>query len=351
MKVSTIKNIKFKFDKKLKKNYFSTNYFLKTAKIIASKNDIVAMQFINFSADPIVVCGINESIQLLKFVLSKNFNKITIKCVNDGTIINQNTPLMIIEGPYKLFCMFENIIDGILAKRSSVATNVYNCVKLLNKNQEIIFMADRTDSYFNQQYDAYPAYMVGINKFVTDAQIELFKFDKKAIVTGTIPHSLIQNHYGDLKQTIIDYYHIYKTKTVALIDYHNDVIGELEKIKNVLNLVYAVRIDTSKNNIDKSLINTNNINKNGVNHELVMLVRNWLDNNNFNDIKIIVSSGVNNKSIEMFKQLNTPIDVYGIGSYFLTNSVHISADLVEINGQLESKVGRKKLDWSQLHKI
>jgi len=46
------------------------------------------------------------------------------------------------------------------------------------------------------------------------------------------------------------------------------------------------------------------------------------------------------------------VDYYGVGSFFLTTSVHVSADLVEINNQHEAKFGRKLLANAHLlHKV
>ena len=341
---------KFNFDNRLKNNYYSTNYFLKTIDIVKNTNNVVSMQFIHFSNEDIVVCGIDETIQLLKFVLGENFSKLEVLAQEDGNIISSNSPLLVIKGEYKYFGQLENIIDGILARRCSIATNVYKIKQKINSNQDIIFMADRNDSYFQQPYDAYPAHLLGVKLFVTNAQVEFFKEDKEVKVIGTMPHALIQQFKGDLKQVIKEYNRVHLQKPYALIDYHNNVISELESIKSQLNDVIGVRIDTSKNNIDFSL-EQKGIMEYGVNHNLVKSVREWLDNNGYKHLKIIVSSGINDKDIETFAKNNTPIDYFGIGGYFLTNSVHVSADLVELNGEIETKTNRFKKDWSTLKRV
>lgn len=341
---------KFNFDERLKENYYSTNYFLKTIDIVKNFDNIVSMQFIHFSDENIVVCGIDETIQLLKFVLGDNFSKLEIFTLKDGDIVSSNSPLLVIKGKYKYFGQLENIIDGILASRSSIATNVYKIKQRINSNQDIIFMADRNRSYFEQQYDAYPAHLLGVKLFVTNAQIEFFQDDKEVKVIGTMPHALIQQFKGDLKQVIKEYNRIHSQKPYALIDYHNDVINELDLVKSQLDNVIGVRIDTSKNNIDFSL-KQKGIMEYGVNHNLVKSVREWLDSNGYKHLKIIVSSGIDYNDIEMFIKNNTPIDYFGIGSYFLTNSVHVSADLVELNGKFEAKTNRSKKDWSLLKKV
>lgn len=340
----------FSFDPKLKQYYYSTNYFVKSIEILKNKKNTTAMQFVHFCEEPIVVCGIQESIELLKFVLGNDFDKIEILSQKDGNIISNQEPILVIKGEYKYFGYLENIIDGILSCRSSVATNVSRILNILKPSQELIYMADRTTSYFNQPYDAYPAHMCGVNLFVTEAQIKFFKNDKNVKVVGTMPHALIQQFAGNLANVIDEYNNTHNLKPYALIDYHNDVISELDSIRDKLNNIVGVRIDTSRLNVDQSLINKN-IHIPGINYELVKNVREWLDINGGKHLKIIVSSGLDYHDIQKLNIQNAPIDYFGVGSSLLTNSVHVSADLVLLNDKLESKFGRTKKDWANLEVI
>lgn len=343
----------FKNNKRaIKKQEYVTNYFLKTKKIleIGNENNISVLQFICFNEESIMVSGIEEVISFIRFAIpKKTFKSIRIYGVKEKEIINKHTPILKIIGDYKIICTLENTILGILTARSNISTNVLRCIKQLKPHQEIIYMLDRSNSYFNQAFDGYAAYCGGIKKFVTKEQVRLIDNKSDVSVVGTIPHSIIQQYRNDINKLILDYYQIFQTKICLLLDFENNVIKTLETAKHNLHLVFAVRIDTSRNLIDLSLEQNNKENY-GINKKLIKLVREWLDQNGFNEIKIIVSSGINENKIIELNQDNNDIDIFGIGSFFLTPYVNISADLVKINNNDLAKYGRKELSSNKLIK-
>ena len=348
-----IQNIHFEFDKKIKNDFYTTSYFIKSYSILKNKfkNRISTMQFIHFADEPIMMCGASEIKALLKFYLSKKqLRRTELYVVEDGTIIkDKNTPLVIIKGYYPDFMKLENIIDGILSKRCSVATNTMKVINNLLSHQEIIYMLDRNIDYFNQSYDAYPAFLAGIDLFVTQAQVELFKNENVKVI-GTMPHSLIQQYQNKLPTLISDFAQTHQSDNIfCLLDYENNVLKTLNQIKNSFNLLSGVRLDTSSKLIDFSLKNTK---LHGVNFKLVDITKKWLTENNFQDKKIIVTSGVNETFIKDINSKTTNVDYFGIGSYFNSPSVHVSADLVQIDEHHEAKHGRKLLkNFNLLKKI
>jgi len=354
------KDIKFEFDKKIIDGYYSASYFLKTQQIIKEfmPKQIVALQFVHFHDRPIVICGIEEVLQLLNFALTpKERKEITVYAKQDGDLASSDEAILIIKGPYQLFGYLENLIDGILARRSSVATNTHYTLSAAG-DCNVIFMGERSDDYLLQKYDGYAAWVGGIRSFVTEAHAELIKQDKNVKVEGTIPHSLIQQHHGDLLEALKNYQKCFPGQPlVGLIDYHNDVIYDLEKIKPIFSQLSAVRIDTSIRMVDKSLQKMdpdwlNSTKLYGVNTTIMKLVREYLDNNNGKHIKIIASSGIDEARILKFKKHGAPIDLYGIGSSLIKPTVHFSGDLVAIDGSWEAKEGRSiKKNYNKLKKI
>lgn len=339
--------INFKFDKAIKNKKYTTKYFIATQKIFANENmgKNVCLRFCHFS-DSAVVCGVAEVISLLKFILKKKINKLNIKYIPDGTITKKYEPVLIIEGDYQLFGHLENIIDGILSRRSSIATNVYNFIKLTG-NDRFMFMSDRNDDYILQPYDGYAAYVGGATKFVTDKQIEFIKEDKKVSATGTIPHALIQQFNGDIVKTLNAYKKTFPNKPiVGLIDYNNDCIGEIQKLKSYkFNDLDFVRIDTSSSLVDLSLQQKYSNWKSkkelyGVNKELILEVRKKLNELGYEKTKIVISSGLTIDRVKEYESNNIPIDMYGVGKSSTEINVFFTGDLIKSNGEYQAKVGR-----------
>jgi nicotinate phosphoribosyltransferase len=337
--------IKFKFDKRIKDGYYSASYFNKAAKIVKKykPNEIVCMQFTHFGKSPIKVCGIDESIQLLKNVLTKpELKKIKVYGLKDGDLVSGSQSVLLIIGPYQYFGKYENVIDGILARRSSVCNNCYQMLKLI-KTQQLIFMADRTDDYLLQPYDGYSAYIGGIRHFVTKASVAFVK-DPQITVTGTIPHALIQEFDGDINQTMDAYIKEFgSNKAIALIDYHNDIGNEIRKLSTKFKSIFAIRIDTSSNLLDAGLKKKGITDKSayGVSPQLIKYARKTLDEVGMHKTKIVASSGINIDKIINYQRHKCPIDYYGVGSSLITRNVHFTADLVLKNNKHQAKTGRK----------
>lgn len=340
-------NIKFNFDKKIISGNYSSKYFLITKKIIKNNPNAqdVTLRFFHFDKN-VTICGIQEIIQLLQFSLSKKeYNALSIRGKIDGDISQRNEPILVIRGDYRTFGFLENIIDGILARRSSIATNCKNLINLVGSDR-LIFMADRSDDYMLQKYDGYSAYYGGIKQFVTKEQIALIKKDNNVKYIGTIPHALIQQFNGNLVDAIKSFQKKFRNAhTTALIDYNNDCLGEIEKLAQANLKIDSVRIDTSKKLIDKSLqkLVKKSLNKNkyrGVNEKLIMLVRQTLDKFNYHSTKIIISSGLDLNKIKNFERKKIPVDIYGVGKSLLQININFTGDLIKIGNQYKAKVGR-----------
>lgn len=338
---------KFKFDKRIQEGYYSAVYFLKTQKIIKQyfPNNIVVMQFFQ-RQDNIMVCGLEEVIALIKQFVEP-LTAIKVYALNDGDIIQANEPVLKIIGPYHLFGYLEGIIDGILARRSSVATNCHDILKAAN-DKKVIFMFDRNDDYVNQQGDGYAGYVANIKTPVTRAQTEWWNPDEPLL--GTMPHALIHAFNGDIIKALEAYQQVFPNeKLIALVDYENDVIRTSLKVcRHFKNKIFAVRVDTSISLVDKFFkkqkIMHYNENIAGVNPLLIKHLRKALDEEGFNDVKIIVSSGFDKAKINWFIADNAPVDIFGVGAAIGKIKVHFTGDLVQLNGKDFAKVGRQNLE-------
>ncbi|AQW85767.1 nicotinate phosphoribosyltransferase [Campylobacter pinnipediorum] len=347
-KIQRLTNKTFKFDERIASGFYTAEYFLKVNKIIKQNlaNQTVTMQWFQ-RKDNIMLCGIDEAISILH-TFAKNVDKLKIYALNDGDIINSHEPVLRVSGRYEDFGFLENIIDAVLARRSSIATNAMRVVSVANK-KDIFCMADRQDDIYTQIGDGYAAYVAGINKVATNAQGLWWG----GMGRGTMPHALIQICGGDILKACELYIKTFpEEKITALVDYNNDVINDSLKVaREFKEKIAAVRVDTSSNLIDKYFLDKDTIgfDPHGVCKELIFALRCALDNNGFENIKIVVSSGFTPEKIADFEKFNTPVDVYGVGSFITKNDTcGFTGDLVELNGKKEAKFGRKFIDSDRL---
>lgn len=320
---------------------YSAKYFEKTRNIIKKHkpDNNVLIQFFQRKND-VVLCGINEVLEILK--KETDTSKYEIRYLKEGTIINNLDIVLELEGPYQYFGEYEGIIDGILARATSLATNAREIIKVSN-GKNVIFMGDRADHYINQERDGYAISVGGISTQVTDAHIELH--NGKAV--GTVPHVLLQMFEGDIVKAMKAYSDTYPEEDlVALVDYNNDVITDSLKVfKAFPDKLKAIRVDTSDGVSDAMFLNDEEY---GVTPNLVKTLRSVLDKAGAKDVKIIVSSGFNKNKIKEFEDKNTPVDVYGVGASLLKVGINFTADAVKINGKEEAKVGRKYREAKKL---
>ncbi len=339
--------------KKLKQRYYSTLYFKNTSALLKRFNNehIATMQFVSFCDTPYMLCGIEEVLLILKtFLKKKDYLSLMICARNDGDIVLPNEPVLTITGKYSLFCELENIIDSVLARRSSVATNCYNILKHITPSQ-LVYMSDRSDDYTLHPYDGYSAYVAGVRNFSNHSHIDFIN-DDSVKVYGSLPHACIQQYHGDINTLINDYLKLHDDISL-LVDFNNNIVGTLEMINEPYwSHIKSIRLDTSKTNLDISLEMSGHKlpSDYGVSMNLVKMVRSWLDKHNHQDVKIVCSSDNNLAKVKEFTKNNIPVDIYGIGSALTTLSLHFTADLVQLDGIEYAKAGRKILDWSKLIK-
>ena len=78
----------------------------------------------------------------------------------------------------------------------------------------------------------------------------------------------------------------------------------------------------------------------GVNERLVRKVRDALDSDGFEHVKIVASGGFTVEKIEEFERKSVPVDAYGVGSSLIRGQNDFTADVVLTDGRPSAKVGR-----------
>ena len=354
-KLNRLTNHTFKFDERIKDGWFSAVYFLKTKEIAKrlKPEAVVTMQF--FQKNHAVICGTDEVIALLH-TFADNPENLEIHSLKDGDQISPFETVLTITGRYQDFGYLEGIIDGILARRTSVATSVYNVMKaasISGKQKPVIFMGDRDDHFTQQAGDGYAAFIGGSTAQATHAMNEWW--GKKGM--GTMPHALIQLFNGDIVEATKAYKETFpEDELIALVDYNNDVITDSLKVAREFGSeLKGVRVDTSRMMIDKYFLRNQQVlgtfDPRGVNMQLINALRLALDEEGYTHVKIVVSGGFNEDRIRQFEENQVPVDMYGVGSSLLKIHVGFTGDNVVIDGSPEAKAGRKLRPNPRLEKV
>ncbi|MBU9721087.1 MULTISPECIES: nicotinate phosphoribosyltransferase [Bacillaceae] len=354
-KIKRLTNKTFKFDERVGEGWFSAVYFLKTKKIAErhKPDNIVTMQF--FQKEHAVLCGTDEVIALIN-TFATNPEELEIYSLKDGDKIQPFETVFTIKGPYQSFGFLEGVIDGIFARRTSVATNVYEVVKAAKTSgieKPIIFMGDRDDHFTQQAGDGYAAYIGGSQAQATHAMNEWW--GKQGM--GTMPHALIQLFEGDVVEATRAYYETFpEDDLLALVDYNNDVITDSLKVAKAFgNKLKGVRVDTSKNLIDEYFTRNPEVlgtfDPRGVNPTLLFALREALDKEGYQHVKIVASGGFDAKRIKQYEEMKAPVDMYGVGSSLLKIHIGFTGDNVLLNGKPQAKTGRKYRPNPRLEKI
>lgn len=356
-KIKRLTNLTFKFDERIRDGWFSAVYFLKTREIVKEfqQDNIITMQF--FQKDEAVLCGTDEVIALVK-TFAEQPDELEIFSLKDGDKISPYETVLTIKGPYQNFGYLEGIIDGILSRRTSVATNVYKVVKAARESgvqKPVIFMGDRDDHFTQQAGDGYAAYIGGSTAQATHAMNEWW--GKKGM--GTMPHALIQLFKGDVVAAAKAYHQKFpEDDLTTLVDYNNDVIEDALKVAREFgSKLKGVRVDTSRTMIDKYFTRNPEVlgtfDPRGVSPELIFALRRALDEEGYTHVKIVVSGGFTEERIRAFEKENVPVDIYGVGGSLLKINIGFTGDNVLFNEEPEAKAGRKyrpnprleKVDW------
>lgn len=280
--------------------------------------------------------------------------ELKINALYDGDKIKPWETVMTIEGLPQHFAHLESVYLGILARRTLVATNVASVVTAAN-GKPILFFADRFDHYENQTGDGYAAMCGGVKALATDVMGEWWG-TKGA---GTMPHALIACFKGDTVAATLAFARQYPdVPCISLVDFHNDCVTTSLQVANAFKAegltLWGVRLDTSENMVDLSIIRNNQFGQEkptGVNPMLVNNVRRILDRNGHDSVKIVVSGGFDRKKIEYFEKNKVPVDAYGCGSSLLKGGNDFTADIVMVDGQPCAKKGRWYRPNARLEKV
>jgi nicotinate phosphoribosyltransferase len=339
---------------KMRAGWYTDAYFNHTREALLrdGRRPNVLMQV--FQKNHAYLGGMDEAIAVLK-LCADDFDALTVHALYDGDAITPYETVLTIEGDYTTFAHLETVYLGVLARRTLITTNVVNVLRAAN-GKPVIFMAARHDHHRVQTGDGYAAYVAGQ---VVGAEIGVTTEEQASWWggrgLGTVPHALIASYGGD---TVTAAKHFADwappdMSVTVLVDFENDSVRTALEVARALGpRLWGVRLDTSESLVDRSLFGElGDFKPTGVNERLVRKVRDALDGEGFEDVRIVVSGGFTVEKIEAFEAAGVPVDAYGVGSSLIRGSNDFTADIVMTDGSPSAKVGRRYRPSSRLERV
>jgi nicotinate phosphoribosyltransferase len=324
---------------KMREGHYTDAYFNQAREVLLKDDRHPRVVIQVFQKQQAVLGGMDEAIAILK-LCADDWEALTVHALHDGDEIRPYETVLTIEGDYTLFAHLETVYLGVLARRTLVSTNVRRVVEAAN-GKPILFFPARHDHHRVQTGDGYAAHVAGAIGVSTDAQASWW--GGKGV--GTIPHALISAYGGNtvLAASKFAEHGDPDANLVVLVDFENDSVRTALEVARALGRrLWGVRLDTSRTLVDRALWSEMGyFDPRGVNQRLVQKVRDALDGEGFEHVKIVVSGGFDADRIREFEAKGVPVDSYGVGSSLLRGDNDFTADVVLTDGRPSAKVGRR----------
>ncbi|MEM2934387.1 MAG: nicotinate phosphoribosyltransferase [Halobacteria archaeon] len=269
-----------------------------------------------------VFCGLEEVIYLLKG------REIDLYSLPEGTIFKPRTfegirvPVMVIEGAYGEFCLYETPALGFICQASGIATMAARCKKAAGDKTVIAFGIRRMHPGISPMLDR-SSYIGGCDGVSSLIGAELI--GEKP--TGTMPHALIIV-FGDQASAFkaFDETIALDVPRIALVDtYYDEKIEAIIACESVKNL-HGVRLDTPKS-------------RKGSYADIIREVRWEMNIRGYEKVKIYISGSVDDENIPDLARAGA--DGFGVGtSISNAPTIDFAMDIVEMEGKAVAKRGK-----------
>ncbi|RLF15552.1 MAG: nicotinate phosphoribosyltransferase [Thermoprotei archaeon] len=318
-------------DEEIKRGETTDVYFVRTKDILKAKgyDKVKVVAEVTVSSLPegwpwAVLVGLDEALKLLEGL------PIDVYAVPEGTIVRAKDyrgvkiPLVIIEGPYYEFCIYETPLLGFLCQASGVATRAARIRKIVGKDKILLaFGIRRMHPAIAPMLDraAYIGGFDGVSSLIGAKTI-----GKKPM--GTMPHALVLVMGDQVKAwKAFDEVMPPEVPRIMLVDtFYDEKIEAIMAAEALGDRIYGVRLDTPSSRKGKFA-------------DIIREVRWELDIRGYKNVKIIVSGGVNEHNVKELAEAGA--DGFGIGT-FISNApvVDLAMDIVEVEGKPISKRGK-----------
>lgn len=263
-----------------------------------------------------VLAGLEEAVGLLEGL------DVNVRAMEEGAFFGPNQPVLVIEGSYLTFGVYETALLGLLCQASGIATKAARCRKAAGERLVISFGARRMHPALAPMIER-NAYIGGCDGVAAVQSAERLGIEP----SGTIPHALILL-MGDSTAAVEAFHRVIDpaVKRVALVDtFQDEKFESLRAARALGEDLFAVRLDTPSSRRGDLL-------------SILQEVRWELDLRGYEHVKLFVSGGLDEYTIWT---LNPAADAYGVGTSISNAPVlDFSMDIVEIEGEPIAKRGK-----------
>jgi len=314
-------------DEDIKNGKTTDVYFIRTKEILDKENvrNRVIAEFTTQSRKYPwnVFAGLEEVIRLLEGL------PINVWALPEGTIFPSKDnkgipiPVMVIEGIYNDFTVYETPVLGLICESSGIATKSARIRKVAGEKTVLSFGIRRMHPAIAPMIDrsAYIGGCDGVSSLIGAETI-----GKKP--TGTIPHALIINlGSGEVAIKAFDRYIDESVPRIALVDtYQDEKYEAVRAAEAIRDKLFGVRLDTPRS-------------RRGSFPDIIREVKWELKIRGFENVKIIVSGGLDEYTIP--ELIEAGADSFGVGtSVSNADTIDFAMDIVELEGKPVAKRGK-----------
>lgn len=297
-------------------------YFARTVEVLKAKGvHKHCVAEVTLKADPHdwdfgVLAGLEEVSELFQGL------PVNVKALPEGSFFRPFEPVVVLEGVYTDFAVYETALLGLLCQASGIATEAARCKLAAGDKLVVSFGARRIHPAIAPMVER-NAFIGGCDGVAVTASAKLIHEEP----VGTIPHALVLMMGGVVEATKAFHEVVEPSvRRVALVDTFNDEKFESLRAAEALGEdLWAVRLDTPGS-------------RRGNLRQILEEVRWELDLRGYQHVKLFVSGGIGASDVEAFSDL---VDGFGVGtSISSARVIDFSLDIVEIEGEPMAKRGK-----------
>ena len=355
-------------------------YFNHTRKVVMANGDC-EVTYAVFMRRPVTFAGRLAIEWITAMAQSRGATLKIEQLYVEGAWIGAGEPMCYITGPFSVLVDLETIFLQRLGPACVAAYNAYNmCMELPN----VAFLAMDARHCAGSEMAELMAYgasvgaakakakanAIGFVGCAADATAHFFGQEKGR---GTMPHALIGYAGSTVRAAEMFHQTVPDAPLTVLVDYFGQEItdglfvaahfhdhskaGTLSLRLDTHGGRYVEGLDTQSSyavlerNVPQALRGYRTEDElrfllgTGVSAAAVWYIREQLDNNGFDKVKIVASSGFGPDKCRVFALANAPVDVIGTGSYLpqIWSQTYATADIVAYDGKPRVKAGREFL--------